>query len=87
MKSGNLTKHIVGSVDFISIDQNKCNRCAQCINVCIANLWRIIDDMISISEDYKEKCFECGACYQVCVADAISFRYPSGGTGIIFEKG
>ena len=87
MKSHSLTKHIPGTLDFISIDQNKCNRCEQCILVCVANLWRKIGNEISISEDYKEKCLECAACYQVCEADAIKFRYPPGGTGIIYEKG
>jgi len=87
MKSNGLTKHIPGTKDFISIDQNKCNRCGQCILVCVANLWRKIDIIISISEDYKERCLECAACYQVCEADAIEFHYPSGGTGIIYEKG
>ena len=87
MNPYNLTKHIPSAIDFISIDQNKCNRCGQCIMVCVTNLWRKIDDVISISEDYKEKCLECAACYQVCDADAIIFRYPLGGTGIIFERG
>lgn len=87
MKSNGLTKHIPSRVDFILIDQNKCNRCGRCILVCVANLWRKIDNNISISEDYKERCLECAACYQVCEADAIEFRYPSGGTGIIYEKG
>ena len=87
MNSNGLTKHIPGTSDFISIDQNKCNRCGQCILVCVANLWRKIDNAISISEDYKERCLECAACYQVCEADAIEFRYPSGGTGIVYEKG
>ena len=87
MKSNGLTKHIPGTSDFISIDQNKCNRCGRCILVCVANLWRKINNTISISEDYKERCLECAACYQVCEADAIDFRYPSGGTGIVYEKG
>lgn len=55
--------------------------------VCVANLWRKIGNEISISEDYKERCLECAACYQVCDAGAIKFRYPSGATEIIFEKG
>jgi len=87
MKSNGLTKHIPGTLDFIFIDQNKCNRCGQCILVCVANLWRKIDNAISILEDYKEKCLECAACYQVCEADAIKFHYPSGGTGVIYENG
>ena len=87
MNSNGLTKHIPGTKDFISIDQNKCNRCGRCILVCVANLWRKIDSAISISEDYKERCLECAACYQVCEADAIDFHYPSGGTVIVYEKG
>ena len=87
MKSNGLTKHIPGTIDFISFDQNKCNICERCILVCVANLWRKIDDAISISEDYKEKCLECAACCQVCEADAIDFRYPSAGTRIVYEKG
>ena len=87
MKTNGLTNHILGTVDFIFIDQNKCNRCGQCILVCVASLWRKIDNVISISEDYKEMCLECAACYQVCEADAIEFHYPSGGTGVVYEKG
>ena len=49
MKSHNLTKHIPSNIDFITIDQNKCNRCGECILVCVANLWRKIDNIISIS--------------------------------------
>ena len=71
MNYNDLTRHIPSTSEFISIDQNKCNKCENCILVCIANLWRKIDN----------------ACYQVCEADAIEFRYPSGGTGIIYEKG
>ena len=82
-----LTKHIPGTGDFISIDNNKCNNCGQCILVCLVNLWFRKDDKICISEDYKEKCLECAACYQVCDANAIKFQYPAGGTGIIYEKG
>ena len=87
MNSNILPKHILGDKEFLSIDQNKCNKCGLCIQVCIVNLWRKIDDKITISEDYKEKCLECGAYYQVCGPDAISFQYPKGGTGIIYEKG
>ncbi len=87
MKLNGLTKHIPTASEFISIDQNICNRCGNCILVCVANLWRKIDNEISISEDYKERCLECAACYQVCEANAIKFQYPSGGTGIIYEKG
>ena len=87
MTSNILSKHVPITKEFISIDQNKCNKCGLCILVCIVNLWGKIDDKITISDDYKEKCLECAACYQVCEPNAINFRYPPGGTGIIYEKG
>ncbi len=82
-----LTKRIPGTGDFISIDYNKCNNCERCLIICVMNLWRKKDGKIHIINDYKSKCLECAACYQVCEAEAIKFRYPTGGTGIIFEKG
>ncbi|MFW9938189.1 MAG: 4Fe-4S binding protein [Promethearchaeota archaeon] len=82
-----LTKHIPDTGDFISIDNNKCNNCGKCILVCLVNLWYKDGNKIYLSENYKEKCLECAACYQVCETGAISFQYPRGGTGVIYEKG
>jgi ferredoxin like protein len=82
-----LTKRVAGTGDFISVDNDKCNKCGQCLIVCIMNLWRKRDDKVYIIEDYQSKCQECGACYQVCDAGAISFQYPAGGTGVVYEKG
>lgn len=87
MKIEELTNHVPGTGEFISIDNDKCNKCALCIRVCIANLWHKKENLIMISEDYKDRCLECAACYQVCEPGAISFQYPSGGTGIIYERG
>ena len=84
---GGLTKRISGTGDFISIDYNKCNNCERCLFICIMNLWRIKDGKIHIVDDYQSKCLECAACYQVCDTGAIEFQYPTGGTGVIFEKG
>ena len=82
-----LTKRVPGTGDFISVDINKCNNCERCLIICIKNLWRKKNGIISIAEDYQSKCLECAACYQVCSPGAINFRYPKGGTGIIYEKG
>jgi ferredoxin-like protein FixX len=82
-----LVKHIPGTGDFITIDQNKCNRCGRCLIICLLGLWKKKDDKIFISEEYKEKCLECAGCYQVCETGAISFKYPAGGTGVVFEQG
>ncbi len=82
-----LTKRISGTGDFISVDNNKCNRCGRCLVICMMSLWKKMGDIIYLVDDYQSKCLECAACYQVCDADAIRFRYPAGGTGIVYEQG
>lgn len=82
-----LTKRIPGTGDFISIDNSKCNNCERCLVICVMNLWRKKEGKIYIVDDYQSKCLECAACYQVCDAGAIKFQYPTGGTGIVIEKG
>jgi ferredoxin-like protein FixX len=72
--------------DFIRYDESKCNGCGECKLVCSANLWSV-DDKAKLSPKYKNLCLECAACYAVCEADAIDFRYPVGGTGIIIKHG
>ncbi|MFX1582939.1 MAG: 4Fe-4S binding protein [Promethearchaeota archaeon] len=51
------------------------------------NLWKKRGDTVYIVDDYPSHCLECGACAQVCESDAIRFRFPAGGTGIIIEQG
>jgi ferredoxin-like protein FixX len=82
-----LVTRIPGSVDFIRIDPAKCTLCGRCLVVCTMNLWRKKGNKVHIADDYKSKCLECGACYQVCESDAIDFRYPSGGKGVVYERG
>ncbi|MFX1328359.1 MAG: 4Fe-4S dicluster domain-containing protein [Promethearchaeota archaeon] len=83
----NLNKRISGTGDFISIDYDKCNNCERCIVLCVMNLWRKRNGKIYLLEDYKSKCLECAACFQVCETGAITFKYPIGGTGTVFEQG
>ncbi|MHA1147457.1 MAG: 4Fe-4S dicluster domain-containing protein [Promethearchaeota archaeon] len=82
-----LSEHISDTGDFISLDNDKCNNCGRCLIICVVNLWKKRDGKIYIAENYKEKCLECAGCYQVCEAGAISFRYPAGGTGVIYKNG
>ncbi|MHA1291054.1 MAG: ATP-binding protein [Promethearchaeota archaeon] len=82
-----LSKHISGTGDFISIDNDKCNNCNMCLKICVMNLWKKKESKVYIIDDYKEKCLECGGCYMVCEPGAINFRYPSGGTGVVYEQG
>lgn len=74
--------------DFIKLDESKCNGCGECTMVCSANLWVVHEgEKARLSNKYKELCLECAACYAVCDKDAIDFRYPDGGTGIIIKHG
>lgn len=82
-----LSRHIPGTDNFISIDVSKCNGCNKCAIICIVNLWKIKEGVASIKSYYKDKCLECGSCAQVCEPGAITFKYPAGGTGIVFEHG
>ncbi len=72
--------------DFIFLDETKCDSCGQCSMVCSVSLW-IIKDKAKLSPKYKELCMECAACYAVCERDAITFRYPAGGSGIVIKHG
>jgi len=87
IKINDLVKRVPGTGDFISLDNEKCTMCERCLIICVANLWKKKEDAIYIVDDYQTKCLECAACYQVCDPDAISFHYPAGGTGVVYEKG
>ena len=74
--------------DFITYDESKCNGCGECAMVCSVNLWgNPKGKKATLSPKYKEFCMECAACYAVCEQDAIDFRYPNGGSGIIIKHG
>jgi ferredoxin like protein len=74
--------------DFISYDEGKCNGCGVCALVCAATLWTIPEGKKArLSTKYRELCLECSACHAVCEQDAINFRYPNGGSGIVIKHG
>jgi ferredoxin-like protein FixX len=74
--------------NFITIDQVRCVSCGACVRACVARIWSLGDHSRAVlAPDYRQRCLECGACDQVCDARAIRFRYPPGGTGVVFEQG
>lgn len=76
--------------DFITYHEQKCTGCGQCVTVCTVNLWSMSSKnggKARLSPKYKEHCMECAACYAMCESDAIDFRYPNGGAGIIIKHG
>jgi ferredoxin like protein len=74
--------------DFITYDEGKCDGCGGCALVCAASLWSVPEGKkASLAPKYRELCLECAACHAVCQQDAIDFRYPNGGSGIIIKHG
>jgi len=74
--------------DFIVYDEGKCDGCGGCALVCAASLWAVPEgEKARLAPKYSELCLECAACYAVCEQDAINFRYPNGGSGIIIKHG
>ena len=70
---------VEGIGDFIKINDEKCTGCANCIKVCLAGCFEIINQKAIIKS--LETCMECASCWYVCVEGAIDFSWPQGGTG------
>ncbi len=73
--------------DFIQVVAENCTGCRDCAVVCPMHLFRMREEVAQLVEDYARRCVECGACYQVCDDDAIRFRMPKGGTGVVVAWG
>jgi len=74
--------------EFITFHKDKCNGCGHCALVCAATLWTIsAHGKARLSPRYREHCLECAACYAMCDQDAIEFRYPDGGSGVVIRHG
>jgi NAD-dependent dihydropyrimidine dehydrogenase PreA subunit len=65
--------------DFVTIEEEKCDGCGNCIRVCPARVFGMRKKKAIIKS--LENCIECTACYFVCSPDAIDFHWPKGGTG------
>jgi len=76
---------VEGTDDFIKINNEKCTGCANCIKVCLAGCFEIINQKAIVKS--LETCMECASCWYVCVEGAIDFSWPQGGTGYKSEWG
>jgi ferredoxin-like protein FixX len=65
--------------EFIRIDPAKCDGCANCVKVCLADCYEVKEKKARIKS--LERCMECAACWYVCENGAIDFSWPRGGTG------
>lgn len=68
-----------GAGDFISVNDELCNGCANCAKVCVGDCFEMGNKKARIKS--LENCMECAACWFVCTAGALEFSWPPGGKG------
>jgi ferredoxin-like protein FixX len=76
---------VEGTGEFIKIDKQKCTGCANCVKICLAGCFEIVDKKAKIRS--LENCMECASCWYVCQDTAIIFSWPLGGTGFKSDWG
>ena len=57
------------------IDQNLCQRCGTCYDICPQDVFGFQEDEIP-TVDYPDECWYCGACVIHCPVDAVSIIFP-----------
>jgi ferredoxin-like protein FixX len=67
------------SADFISVDADRCNGCADCMKVCLAGCFGIEKGKAHVRS--LDECMECASCWYICDREAIRFSWPNGGAG------
>lgn len=76
---------VEGTGKFIEIDEKKCNGCANCVKVCLAGCFEVVEKRVKVKS--LDKCMECASCWYVCEKGAILFSWPLGGTGFRSDWG
>ncbi|MGQ9476237.1 MAG: hypothetical protein ACUVS1_07890 [Actinomycetota bacterium] len=71
--------------DFIRVDESRCDSCANCVRVCLAECFEIREKKARVRT--LAECMECAACWYVCDKEAIIFSWPPGGTGFRTDWG
>ncbi len=68
MKKFKYLKNVV----TLQIDQDKCNGCGMCMEVCPQQVFTLAGKTSSITD--RDACMECGACARNCPQQAIYVR-------------
>ena len=58
------------------IDEEKCNSCGICVDVCNFDVYFGSKEKEIPSVTYPEECWHCNACVLDCPAEAIRLRIP-----------
>jgi NAD-dependent dihydropyrimidine dehydrogenase PreA subunit len=73
------------AADFIKVDEAKCTGCGDCLRVCLAQCFEVVQKKARVRS--LAECMECASCWYVCPAEAIDFSWPPGGMGYRSEWG
>ncbi|KUO52804.1 MAG: ferredoxin [Desulfitibacter sp. BRH_c19] len=57
---------------LITIDQDKCDGCSECVDACPVSIIELVDGK-AICEDASE-CMGCESCVSVCPNEAVKFQ-------------
>ena len=57
---------------IVEIDQNKCNQCKKCVDICPKNILEIKNNKLIITD--IEKCTICKSCMELCEEKAITVK-------------
>ena len=80
-----MVKNIKTKEAFITINTKKCNGCGNCTLVCGGDVFEVKKKKAVVA--HIECCLECGNCEVACLRNAIDFRIPKGGTGVVYKYG
>jgi len=63
----------------IKIDIDNCTKCKECVKDCVANLFYIDQDMLSLVDSFEDNCIDCGHCEAVCPVNVIRLKFHEEG--------
>jgi len=63
----------------VTVDEDICNGCEQCLEVCIYGGMEVIDHVAVIDREGKDHCKGCGRCERVCPTGAITITIEDDG--------
>ncbi len=70
---------VKAAADFVSVDDERCNGCGDCMKVCLAGCFTVENKKARVRS--LDECMECGSCWYICDREAVRFSWPEGGKG------
>jgi NAD-dependent dihydropyrimidine dehydrogenase PreA subunit len=74
----------LSGVVTLKFDENKCNGCLTCLEVCPHGVFGAYDNRVSIID--RDACMECAACVQNCESFAITVASGAGCAAMIAHE-